>query len=100
MTFHINVPVGYRLGFYLKRDGSMSDAQKKQLTKIDVPQKYIDVNRPFCFSGSALNIGEKPWKSVIRKYGWYTFMCLDDNASCGDDVCKDVTFCLSAGNGG
>lgn len=100
MTFQINVPVGYRLGFYLKRAGSMSDAQKKQLTKIGVPQKYIDVNRPFCFSGSALNIGNKPWKSVIRKYDGYTFMGLDDNADGGDNDCNDVTFGLTAGNGG
>ena len=99
LTFQINVPVGYRMGFYLKK-GSANATQVEQLKTLGVPDKYANCGSGLCFSGSALNITNKPWKSVIKKYDGYTFMGLDDSPSGGDNDCNDVTFGLTAGNGG
>ena len=101
ITFQVNVPVGYRLGFYLKK-GQISQGQKKRLQELGVPEECLKSNMALSFSGADLNVSTngRPYKSVIQKYDGYTFMGLDDNPTAGDSDCNDVTFGLTAGNGG
>ena len=100
LTFQINVPVGYRLGFFMKtRDAIPS--QVENLRKLGVNEKYLNSGKGLCFSGAALNAKTKyAFRSVIQKYDGYTFMGLDDTPAGGDYDCNDVTFGLTAGNGG
>lgn len=77
LTFQINVPIGYRLGFYLRASSGT------------------------CYSGAELN-QKSTWRyrSIIQKFDGHTFMGLDDSPSGGDYDSNDVTFALTAGNGG
>ena len=101
LTFQINVPVGYRLGFYLKASGSQA-AQKENLKKLGVAEKYWNISQGLCFSGADLNnqTSQYKFRSVIKKYDGFTFMGLDDSPGGGDYDCNDVSFGLTAGNGG
>ena len=100
LTFQINVPVGYRLGFYLKTRSAIQ-SQIDNLRKLGVDEKYLKSGKGLCFSGAALNAKTKyAFRSVIQKYDGYTFMGLDDTPAGGDYDCNDVTFGLTAGNGG
>ena len=101
LTFQINVPVGYRLGFYLKASGSQA-AQKENLKKLGVAEKYWNISQGLCFSGADLNnqTSKFTFRSVIKKYDGFTFMGLDDSPGGGDYDCNDVSFGLTAGNGG
>ena len=100
LTFQINVPVGYRLGFYLKTRNAIA-AQVENLRELGVDEKYLNSGKGLCFSGAELNAKTKfAFRSVIQKYDGYTFMGLDDTPNGGDYDCNDVTFGLTAGNGG
>ena len=99
LTFQINVPVGYRLGFYLKSDNT-NENQRSALRSLGIDEKYLD-GKAVCFSGSDLNIaGTYRYRSIIQKYDGYTFMGLEDNPTGGDLDSNDVTFGITAGNGG
>lgn len=101
LTFQVNVPVGYRLGFYLKTGSKQTD-QINNLKELGVPEKYYNISQGLCFSGADLNtrVSRYPFRSVIKKYDGYTFMGLDDSPGGGDFDCNDVSFGLTAGNGG
>lgn len=100
LTFQVNVPVGYRLGFFLKTRNAI-ESQQKALRDWGVNEKYLNSGKGFCFSGADLNASTKyKFRSVIQKYDGYTFMGLDDTPAGGDYDCNDVTFGLTAGNGG
>lgn len=102
LTFQINVPVGYRLGFYLKAGSKQTD-QINNLKDLGVAEKYWNISQGLCFSGAELNtrVSKYPFRSVIKRYDGYTFMGLDDNPGSGGDFdCNDVSFGLTAGNGG
>ena len=101
LTFQINVPTGYRLGFYLKAGSKQSD-QVNNLKELGVPEKYYNISQGLCFSGAELNtrVSRYPFRSVIKRYDGYTFMGLDDSPAGGDYDCNDVSFGLTAGNGG
>lgn len=101
LTFQINVPVGYRLGFYLKAGSKQTD-QINNLKDLGVPEKYYNISQGICFSGADLNtrVSKYPFRSVIKRYDGYTFMGLDDSPGGGDFDCNDVSFGLTAGNGG
>ena len=101
LTFQINVPTGYRLGFYLKAGSKQTD-QVNNLKELGVPEKYYNISQGLCFSGADLNtrVSRYPFRSVIKRYDGYTFMGLDDSPAGGDYDCNDVSFGLTAGNGG
>ncbi len=101
LTFQINVPTGYRLGFYLKAGSKQTD-QINNLRELGVPEKYYNISQGLCFSGADLNtrVSRYPFRSVIKRYDGYTFMGLDDSPGGGDFDCNDVSFGLTAGNGG
>lgn len=101
LTFQINVPIGYRLGFYLKAGSKQAD-QIENLRDLGVAEKYYNISQGLCFSGADLNtrVSRYPFRSVIKRYDGYTFMGLDDSPGGGDYDCNDVSFGLTAGNGG
>ena len=101
LTFQINVPVGYRLGFDLKA-GSKQTSQVDNLKALGVPESCYNISQGLCFSGADLNtrVSKYPFRSVIKKYDGFTFMGLDDSPGGGDYDCNDVSFGLTAGNGG
>lgn len=101
LTFQINVPIGYRLGFYLKAGSKQTD-QINNLKDLGVAEKYWNISQGLCFSGADLNtrVSRYPFRSVIKRYDGYTFMGLDDSPGGGDFDCNDVSFGLTAGNGG
>lgn len=101
LTFQINVPIGYRLGFYLKAGSKQTD-QINNLKDLGVAAKYYNISQGLCFSGADLNtrVSKYPFRSVIKRYDGYTFMGLDDSPGGGDFDCNDVSFGLTAGNGG
>ncbi len=99
LTFQINVPVGYRLGFYLRCNTTNND-QKEALRSLGIAEKYL-TGKATCFSGADLNIKTAyKYRSIIQKFDGYTFMGLEDNPTGGDYDSNDVTFGLTAGNGG
>jgi len=110
LTYQINVPVGKRMGFYLRADEVISkgvnaaQAQYEMLVAKGISPKLL-ANGKFpntTFSDANLNYnhGGKTYYSVIKRYDDFIFMGLDDNAYEGDHDSNDVTFGLVSGNGG
>lgn len=107
LTFHIDVPVGKRLGFYIRRDGNdfiMQElAQKKLLQQIGLPVDRM--HSPFkitCFTSKDLNKSydpSKPYRGWIHMESDYYFMGLENdwNPTTCDHDCNDVMFAMSPG---
>lgn len=98
LTFPINVPVGKKVGFYLREDKTPHPAQYEQLLALGFPKDRI--KRPFKatnFSAKVLNVGQTH-RSWIKHCGHYTFMGMEDIITGGDFDCNDVMFGFTTGS--
>lgn len=113
LSFKVDAPVGYAVGFYLLTNSTSAD-QKNMLVN-----KGFDMNRfpdsffpggnrsgamySVNFSNMALNYssGTRPkYKSAIKRYDGFTFMGIDDGVNSGKSDCNDVSFALLKGKDG
>lgn len=92
LTFPIDVPIGKKVGFYLREEKTPNPNQYEQLLALGFPKDRI--KRPFKatnFSAQVLNVGQTH-RSWIKHCGHYTFMGMEDIINGGDFDCNDVMF--------
>lgn len=107
LTFHVTVPEGKRMGFYIRQDGKNEAAQeykqRQALQKLGLPIERM--HAPFkvtCFSSKKFNNTydlEKPYRGWIHQDEDFYFMGIEnewDPSKCDHD-CNDVMFAMTAG---
>lgn len=107
LTFHVNVPEGMRMGFYIRNEGDeafkQEFEQKNLLKDIGIP---IDkLHSPFkmtCFSSKKFNMTydpAKPYRAWIHENNEFYFLGMEDtwNPTECDHDCDDVMFAMSPG---
>lgn len=92
LTYTIDVPDGYRIGFYLKRGAVSNDKQRERLLKYGLPESALDKDfYETNFTARAFNVDGK-----LRSFYYYkdnvTYMGLEDDGTTGDFDCNDVVF--------
>lgn len=92
LSFEIDVPVGKRIGFYLRMPSRPNKQQLQQLFKLGIPETALtasfgEVN----FSAMAFNVDQKH-RSMVRVMEDYAFMGMEDEGITGDYDCNDVMF--------
>lgn len=92
LSYTIDVPEGYRIGFYLKRAAIPNNAQRERLLKYGLPEDAIDEDFfETNFSAKLLNTDGRIRSFYYSKDG-VTYMGLEDDGSTGDYDCNDVVF--------
>lgn len=97
ISFKIDVPVGKRIGFYLRSDEQPYPSQWSQLQNHDI-KPYVDNMRSFrgtCFCAEFMNIignGGGQHRSFIKDYDEVYWMGMEDIVEGGDHDCNDVIF--------
>lgn len=96
LSYLIDVPEEYRIGFYLKMQGVESTAQRasivgKGIASAVLPDPFYETN----FTAKALNKDGKH-RSFLLKEEAFTVMGMEDASSSGDFDCNDVIFGLEA----
>lgn len=92
ISFPIDVPEGKHVGFYLKKDETLSPDQWDQLHKIGIKNigtrdKWKATN--FCVEAFNAN---KTHRSCILSYTYTTWLGMEDVFAGGDFDCNDVIF--------
>lgn len=92
LTYKIDVPKGYRIGFYLKRANIESPTQRESIIKRGIPSNvlpdnFIETN----FSAMAMNVDGK-LRSFYYQNDGVTFLGMEDAGTNGDFDCNDVIF--------
>lgn len=96
LTWLIDTPPGDRIGFYLKMESQINNAQRERVVKRGIPSGRLpnpmyETN----WSAKVLNTDGKH-RSVIIQDQDYTIMGMEDATSTGDFDCNDVLFGLYA----
>ena len=96
LTWKIDVKPGDRIGFYLKKQGTLNNTQRERIIKKGLPANRLpspmyEMN----WSAQALNVDGKH-RSIIIKDNGYTIMGMEDASSDGDFDCNDVLFGVHA----
>ena len=98
ISFKIDVPEGYRIGFYLRSDEEPNPEQWKLLQSNGV-KPYVDNQEDFmgtCFCAEFMNIvgngrGGRH-RSFVKEYDNVIWMGMEDVVSGGERDCNDVMF--------
>lgn len=97
ISFKIDVPKGYRIGFYLRSDEEPTPEQWSLLKGKGIPP-YVEDAEDFmgsCFSVEFMNTvgnGRGLHRSFIAKYKEVYWMGMEDLINGGDHDCNDVIF--------
>ena len=92
LTYTIDVPEGYRIGFYLKRAAIPNNTQRERLLKFGLPEEALDEDfYETNFSAKLLNVDGRMRSFYYSKDG-VTYMGLEDDGTTGDFDCNDVVF--------
>ena len=97
ISFMVDVPVGKRIGFYLRSDEEPEPTQWTLLKQKGIPT-YVDSQRNFmgtCFCAEFMNIygnGKGFHRSFIEPYEEVYWMGMEDLVNGGDHDCNDVIF--------
>ena len=96
LTWEIDTKPGDRVGFYLKMEGSVNNAQRLRAIGMGLPADRLpnpmyETN----WSAQLLNTDGK-LRSILIKENGYTIMGMEDATSSGDFDCNDVLFGLHA----
>jgi hypothetical protein len=97
ISFKVDVPEGYRIGFYLRADEEPYPDQWKLLQSNGI-KPYVDKQDDFmgtCFSAEFMNVvgnGRGRHRSFVKKYDEVIWMGMEDVVDGGDHDCNDVMF--------
>ena len=96
LSYNIDVPKGYRIGFYLKRMGKINMSQRasiisKGISSDVLPRDFTETN----FTANALNTDGK-LRSFYYQNDGVTFMGFEDAGSDGDFDCNDIIIGVNA----
>ena len=97
ISFKVDVPEGYRIGFYLRADEEPYPDQWKLLQSSGI-KPYVDNQDEFmgtCFSAEFMNVvgnGRGRHRSFVKKYDEVIWMGMEDVVDGGDHDCNDVMF--------
>ena len=90
LTWKIDVKPGDRIGFYLRKEGTLNQSQRERIIKKGLPANrlpttFYETN----WSAQTLNVDSKHRSVLIQDRG-YTIMGMEDCRMGGDYDCNDV----------
>lgn len=96
LSFEIDVPVGKRIGFYLRMPSRLNTKQQQQLINLGIPNTTLKANFGEAnFSAMVFNTDQKH-RSMVKVMDGYAFMGMEDEDTKGDYDCNDVMFGIAA----
>ena len=96
LSFEIDVPVGKRIGFYLRMPSRLNTKQQQQLINLGIPKTTLTANFGEAnFSAMAFNTDLKH-RSMVKVMDGFAFMGMEDEDTKGDYDCNDVMFGIAA----
>lgn len=96
LSFEIDVPVGKRIGFYLRMPSRINIKQQQQLINLGIPKTTLTANFGEAnFSAMIFNTDLKH-RSMVKVMDGFAFMGMEDEDTKGDYDCNDVMFGIAA----